>query len=55
LINARLPDGDDREFGRDEKSVREDEREDARQAPEDPSRGMLHDVILAAPGQNNTG
>ena len=38
LIDARLADGDDREFGRDEKSVREDEREDARQAPEDPSQ-----------------
>ena len=58
LVDARLADGDDREFRRDEKTVRKDQRQDTCQAPEDPSQRILHDVILAAPpeaGQNNLG
>src|SRR5437773_2763684 len=36
LVDARLADGHDREFGRNEKAVREHQCEDASQAPQDP-------------------
>ena len=46
LLQAGGTDLDERELGRDEKSVRQYERENACQAPEDPSERVLHDVIL---------
>jgi hypothetical protein len=42
LIDACLADAHDGELGRDEESVRENERQDACQAPEDSRERLLH-------------
>jgi hypothetical protein len=42
LIDACLAHGHDREFGRDEKAVGEDERQYAAQAPHDARKGVVH-------------
>ena len=46
LIDARLANGHDREFGRDEEAVGEDQRQEPDHAPDDAGQRELHYISI---------